>query len=152
MVARADRGVDWEFPRVHAQRETARETRGRIRVSRAQRTSHLAGTELRVGEDAAKLARGGGARDGTVVSANMAPGSRTASMRHVKTVAVGLEGQKHFAPLTAFDAGVASPLMANLLLYDLGCETSSARPEWGAKGTRKTLDDERGRGRAPRNG
>ena len=89
--------------------------------------------------------------DGTVVSANMAPGSRTASMRHVKTVAVGLEGQKYFAPLTAFDADVASALMANLLLYDLGCETSSARPEWGAseKDARRRNG---GRGRAPRVG
>lgn len=86
--------------------------------------------------------------DGTVVSANMAPGSRTASMRHVKTVAVGLEGQKHFTPLTAFDADVASALMANLLLYDLGCETSSARPEWGR--ARKTLDDETGGEDEPR--
>ena len=148
MVARADRGVDWKFPRVHAQRETARETRGRIRVSRAQRTSHLAGTEYALAKTLQNW-RGVVARaDGTVVSANMAPGSRTASMRHVKTVAVGLEGQKHFAPLTAFDADVASALMANLLLYDLGCETSSARPEWGR--ARKTLDDETGGEDEPR--
>ena len=53
------------------------------------------------------------------VSANMAPASRTESMRHVKTVAVGLEGQKHFPPLVPFDADVASALMTALLLTDV---------------------------------
>lgn len=89
---------------------------------------------------------------GTVVSANMAPGSRTASMRHVKTVAVGLEGQKYFAPLTAFDADTAAALMANLLLYDLGCETSSAKPEWGRpkkKGGQDGGEDGDEKGRHP---
>lgn len=57
-------------------------------------------------------------------------------MQHVKSVAVGLEGQRHFPPLRAFDAPTSSSLMAALLLYDLGCEESSAQPGWkgGVKG------------------
>lgn len=53
------------------------------------------------------------------VSANMAPASRTGSMQHVKSVALGLEGQRHFPPLRAFDADTSASLMAALLLYDL---------------------------------
>ena len=78
---------------------------------------------------------------GATVSANMAPASRTASMRHVRAVAAGLEGQRHFPPLRAFDAATSASLMGALLMYDIGCEGSSARPGWkgdagddGAKG------------------
>ena len=39
------------------------------------------------------MARAGRDGSGAVVSANMAPASRTASMQHVKTVAVALEGE-----------------------------------------------------------
>ena len=52
------------------------------------------------------------AGDGAVVSANMAPGSRTASMTHNRTIAVALEGQRHFEPRAAFDAATAASLMA----------------------------------------
>jgi hypothetical protein len=40
-------------------------------------------------------------------------------MQHVKTIASGLEGQRHFPPLRAFDATTSADLMAALLLYDL---------------------------------
>ena len=69
------------------------------------------------------------------VSANVAPASRTESMRHVKTVAVGLEGQKHFPPLVPFDADVASALMTALLLTDVfGPGEAEAEAEAEAEG------------------
>ena len=90
---------------------------------------------------------------GVTVSANMAPASRTSSMQHVKTVAVGLEGQRHFAPLRAFDADTSASLMAALLLYDLGCDGSSAHPGWRRRsgersGGRGSEGDGKGKGAA----
>ena len=41
------------------------------------------------------------------------PGSRTKSMRHVKAVAIALEGQKHFPPLRPFDADETRETMAS---------------------------------------
>ena len=60
--------------------------------------------------------------DGAATSANMAPGSRTKSMRHVKAVAIALEGQKHFPPLRPFDADETRETMASLALRDLGAD------------------------------
>lgn len=59
---------------------------------------------------------------GTATSANMAPGSRTRSMRHVRAVSIALEGQKHFPPLRPFDADETRDVMASLLLRDLGAD------------------------------
>ena len=79
------------------------------------------------------------------VSANVAPASRTESMRHVKTVAVGLEGQKHFPPLVPFDADVASALMTALLLTDVfgpgeAEAEAEAEAEGGGGGGRHPMD------------
>ena len=79
------------------------------------------------------------------VSANVAPASRTESMRHVKTVAVGLEGQKHFPPLVPFDADVASALMTALLLTDVfgpgeAEAEAEAEAEGGGRGGRHPMD------------
>ena len=60
--------------------------------------------------------------NGVATSANMAPGSRTKSMRHVKAVAIALEGQKHFPPLRPFDADETRETMASLALRDLGAD------------------------------
>ena len=65
--------------------------------------------------------RAAAAGDATT-SANMAPGSRTRSMRHVKAVSIALEGQKHFPPLRPFDADETREVMASLLLCDLGAD------------------------------
>ena len=54
-------------------------------------------------------------------------------MLHVDAVKRGLEGQKHFAPLRAFDVEETRDMMCALLLHDLGHEGSSARPEWGRR-------------------
>ena len=62
-----------------------------------------------------------GAR-GVATSANMAPGSRTRSMQHVRAVSIALEGQKHFPPLRPFDADETRDTMAVLLLRDLGAD------------------------------
>jgi len=78
---------------------------------------------------------------GFCVSANMAPGSRTRSMRRVKTVALALEGQKHFPPLRAFDVDETRWTMAALLLRDLGADQDDRRgrasDESGGSGLKK---------------
>lgn len=66
--------------------------------------------------------------EGILVSANMAPASKTDSVMHVKTVAQAMNGMEAFEPLTAFEADTAAALMAYLLIYDLGCPTSPANP------------------------
>jgi hypothetical protein len=43
-------------------------------------------------------------------------------MRHVKAVAIALEGQKHFPPLRPFDADETRETMASLALRDLGAD------------------------------
>ena len=67
---------------------------------------------------------------GHVVSANMAPGCRTESVTHNKTVATALKGLSFFPPLVAFDAVTVAPIMCALALFDLGAAAgeSSAHP------------------------
>lgn len=80
-----------------------------------------------------------GAR-GVPTSANMAPGSRTRSMQHVKAVAIALEGQKHFPPLRPFDADETRDTMAVLLLRDLGEDRDSRTAR--RRGETRSDDDE----------
>eukprot|EP00051_Salpingoeca_urceolata_P031874 m.13336 g.13336 ORF g.13336 m.13336 type:complete len:510 (-) comp4522_c1_seq1:174-1703(-) len=69
------------------------------------------------------------ARDeGYVVSANMAPGSRTDSVMHVSTVARAMQGMPAFEPMLPFEPGTASDLMGYLLISDLQDPKSAAQP------------------------
>jgi hypothetical protein len=67
-------------------------------------------------------------RDGSIVSANMAPGCRTESVTHNKSAARALEGFMAFRPFLTFDSSTVSPIMAGLLLNDVANPSSSARP------------------------
>eukprot|EP00041_Stephanoeca_diplocostata_P019539 m.423081 g.423081 ORF g.423081 m.423081 type:complete len:524 (-) comp21330_c0_seq21:2605-4176(-) len=67
-------------------------------------------------------------RDDVLVSANLAPACRTASVVHAKQVAVALEGQTFFKPNMVFDPATASAVMAWLLVYDVTSKTSVASP------------------------
>ena len=78
--------------------------------------------------------------NGVATSANMAPGSRTKSMRHVKAVAIALEGQKHFPPLRPFDADETRETMASLVLRDLGADRDA---RLGRAAPDKTKSDEK---------
>ena len=58
-------------------------------------------------------------KNGQVVSAPMAPGSRTESMVRYETVASALEGGQFFAPMLAFSVESASSLMTAILLAQM---------------------------------
>mmetsp|Transcript_30151 Transcript_30151/g.70344 ORF Transcript_30151/g.70344 Transcript_30151/m.70344 type:complete len:495 (-) Transcript_30151:31-1515(-) len=64
----------------------------------------------------------------TLVSANMAPPTRTESVTHNPTMKAVLDGMGYIVPNEAFDADTASALMAWLLVHDIKNERSSAQP------------------------
>ena len=72
-------------------------------------------------------------RDGVLVSTNVAPAARTASVvsgdnKNAGTVAVALEGTGYFKPLAVFDGETVSVCMAALLVYDVLNPASLANP------------------------
>jgi len=72
-------------------------------------------------------------RDGRLVSMNIAPAARTASMvagnnKNAGSVATGLDGMGHFSPLVVFDSETVSACMAALLVHDLRSPEAPANP------------------------
>ena len=72
-------------------------------------------------------------RDGVVVSSNLAPAARTASMvagdnKNAGMVALALDGMGHFRPLAVFDSATVSACMAALLVHDITDPQSLANP------------------------
>ena len=73
-------------------------------------------------------------RDRTLVSANVAPPARTASMiagsnRNAKALGTALSGMGHFKPLLAFEEQTVARVMALLLIHDLRNPSAPANPE-----------------------
>jgi len=69
-----------------------------------------------------------------VVSMNVAPAARTASMvagdnKNAGTVAVALDGMGHFKPLVVFDQQTVSSCMAALLIHDLCNGAAPSQPK-----------------------
>jgi len=67
-------------------------------------------------------------RDSHVVSSNIAPAARSASVvggknKNAGTIAAALDGMTHFKPLCVFEPETVSACMAALLVYDL-CNSS----------------------------
>jgi hypothetical protein len=62
-------------------------------------------------------------RDGLLVSSNVAPACRTASMqqgnKNARLVAAALAGMGNFAPMLVFDSATVSTVMAALLVHDV---------------------------------
>lgn len=62
-------------------------------------------------------------RDGLLVSSNVAPACRTASMqqgnKNARLVAAALAGMGNFSPMLVFDAATVSAVMAALLVHDV---------------------------------
>lgn len=72
-------------------------------------------------------------RDGVLVSTNVAPAARTASVvsgdnKNAGTIEVALEGTGYFKPLAVFDGETVSVCMAALLVYDVLNPASLANP------------------------
>lgn len=71
-------------------------------------------------------------RDGLVVSSNLAPAARTASMvegnKNSQIMVNALDGMGYFKPLAAFDSETVSAVMAALLVDDATNTQSSAHP------------------------
>lgn len=63
-----------------------------------------------------------------IVSFNMTPPARTASVQHSRQAAAGLEGAAFFAPNRAFDADTTSSVMCAMLLHDCINPDSPANP------------------------
>ena len=72
-------------------------------------------------------------RDGLLVSVNVAPPSRTASMtqgnKNAGTIAAFLDGAGHFAPNVVLDAETVAAVMAGLLVHDLMNPAFASRPK-----------------------
>eukprot|EP00035_Acanthoeca_spectabilis_P038059 m.49751 g.49751 ORF g.49751 m.49751 type:complete len:541 (+) comp8979_c0_seq1:2527-4149(+) len=66
---------------------------------------------------------------GVRVSANFAPGCRTESVMHSKTVAAAIEGSSYFDPNMAFNPETASSVLTWLMMYDLTNPTSPSNPD-----------------------